>query len=231
MKVQPPPTIAIGWPQDDYLRALERAGAFTWVVDPARDNPTAVASACDGILLAGGADVDPVCYGATERHATVTTDPRRDEFELALACQALSQQIPVLGICRGVQVLNVAAGGTLVQDLPSERSSAPNHRVTAPVDQIAHNVSISPGSRLASLVGDGTVPVNSRHHQAVKNVAPGFHIVAAAPDGVIEGIERPDLPFCVGVQWHPENFWRSGQFASLFDGFIDAARTRRRRRM
>ena len=133
----------------------------------------------------------------------------------------------MLAICRGVQVLNVAAGGSLVQDIDSEVPSALVHRVDTTPSAIAHEVWVASGSKLAAMLADrieeDALLVNSRHHQAVKRLAPGFVVSATAPDGVIEAIERTDLPFCVGVQWHPENFWRTGEFRALFEGLLQAA--------
>ena len=155
------------------------------------------------------------------------------------------KRLPLLAICRGVQVLNVACGGTLVQDIPSAVRSDLSHASgtpkttdvptteSVPKDQIAHDVRITPGTRLASSLGPSaaldTCAVNSRHHQSVGRVAPSFVVSALSPDGVVEAIERPGASFCVGVQWHPENFWRTGEFAPLFRAFIDAARRRARR--
>jgi len=139
----------------------------------------------------------------------------------------------VLAICRGVQVLNVASGGTLVQDIPSAVTSDLEHSIDVPKDQIAHDVRVTDGTRLAEALGPGarfdTCSVNSRHHQSVGRVAPQFVVSAVSPDGVIEAIERPGAQFCVGVQWHPENFWRTGEFDGLFDAFVDAARAHKER--
>ena len=140
---------------------------------------------------------------------------------------AIDRGLPLLAICRGVQVLNVAAGGSLVQDIETEVPGALVHRVETTPSTIAHEVWVASGSKLAALLADrieeDALLVNSRHHQAVKKLAPGFVASATAPDGVIEAIERPDLPFCVGVQWHPENFWRTGEFRALFEGLLKQA--------
>ena len=229
------PVIAVPWPKPDYLDALARAGAEPRVLEPSRDGLPAVLDTCDGVLLTGGADVDPALYADPARHPTTVIDRARDDYELALTRAALDRGLPILAICRGVQVLNVAAGGTLVQDLPSEQPAALPHRAGGAPDSVAHEVDVSPGTRLERLLGgqldaNHRVGVNSRHHQSVRTVAPGFRVSATAPDGVIEAIEQPDAPFCLGVQWHPENFWRTGTFATLFDGFVDAARLAKRRR-
>ncbi len=223
------PVVAVAWPKPDYVAALERAGAVVRVLDPATDEPRAVLGSCDGLLLTGGVDVDPAEYGERERHPTVEVDATRDTYELALAREALQRDVPVLAICRGVQVLNVAAGGTLIQDLPSALPHTLQHTIEQPKDAIAHEVTVAPDTTLGRLLHvDATsrreVAVNSRHHQSVKQPAPGFVVSASAPDGVIEAIEKPHAAFCVGVQWHPENFWRTGEFAGLFAGLVEAAR-------
>jgi putative glutamine amidotransferase len=217
------PVIAIAWPKPDYIASLEAAGAAVRVLDPAADSLPSALDAVDGVLLTGGVDVDPREYGEAP-HPTVEIDPARDAFELALARETLARNLPLLAICRGAQVLNVAAGGTLIQDLPSQHPSKLNHSLTTPKHAIAHDVTIAPATCLATLLGSGTVAVNSRHHQAVKDTAPGFIVSATAPDGVIEAIERPDASFCVGVQWHPENFVATGEFRPLFDQLVRAAR-------
>jgi putative glutamine amidotransferase len=139
--------------------------------------------------------------------------------------------LPIFAICRGVQLLNVACGGTLVQDIPSQVPGGSPHSLDVPPHQpysLAHEIWVEKGSLLATLMGDrlrdqDACDVNSRHHQAVKDVAPGFRVAATAPDGVIEAIEDPAARFCLGVQWHPENFWRTGEFRALFEGFLEAA--------
>jgi putative glutamine amidotransferase len=229
------PIIAVAWPKADYVSSLEQAGAVVRRLDPRTHLLPDALDACDGVLLTGGADVDPAEYGETERHATVELEPERDAYELALARAAILRDMPLLAICRGVQVLNVAAGGTLVQDIPSQLDATLAHAVTDSPDTIAHTVTLAPGSCLSVLLADQMgkdvdLPVNSRHHQSVKETAPGFLVSATAPDGVIEAIERPASTFCVGVQWHPENFWKSGRFSGLFRGLLDAARAHRRGR-
>jgi putative glutamine amidotransferase len=208
------------------VTALERAGATVRVLEPARDEPVASLGTCDGLLLTGGVDVDPVEYGERERHPSVKVDRDRDRYELSLARTALDRDLPVLAICRGAQVLNVAAGGTLIQDLPSARPSEILHTINYPKNAIAHEIVVAAGTTLAGLLPldrDRRVPVNSRHHQSVKEPAPGFVVSASAPDGVVEAIEKTGASFCVGVQWHPENFCRTGEFKELFDGLVKAA--------
>ena len=142
---------------------------------------------------------------------------------------ALDADLPLFAICRGIQVLNVARGGTLVQDIPDEVGTTVNHRVREPQHSIAHDVWIESGSLLERLMGERfeageACPVNSRHHQALKASAKGSSSTATAPDGVIEAIEDPTRRFCLGVQWHPENFYRTGEFRALFEGFVQASK-------
>ena len=224
------PTIAVAWAEPDYLSALEGAGAVPRRLDPARDRLPDALDECDGVLLTGGADIDPTHYGVADRHPTTSTDPARDEYELVLARAAIGRDMPLLAICRGVQLLNVAAGGTLVQDIPSERPSEVVHRLREPSTTTPHTVEVRDRTKLAALLGQSSaLPVNSRHHQAIDHVAPDFAVSATSPDGIVEAIERPGSRFCLGVQWHPENFWRTGEFASLFKGFVEAARQASRR--
>jgi putative glutamine amidotransferase len=226
------PLIAVAWPRPDYLSALAEAGADVRELDPARDDPASALAACDGLLLTGGVDIDPARYGDATCHPTVEIDRVRDGFELALAKRALAEDVPLLAICRGAQVLNVAAGGTLIQDIPSAQPGALSHRIDLPRNALAHDVAVAPGTRLASLLADrltagARVPVNSRHHQSIRDLAPSLVVSATAPDGIVEAIEKPDATFCVGVQWHPENFWSTGEFAGLFRGLIAAAAAHR----
>jgi putative glutamine amidotransferase len=214
---------------EDYRQAILHVGGEPRVLEAA----TAVTDALrglDGLLLTGGDDVAPVRYGEPSHASVQEAEPGRDEFELALVAAARAQKMPIFAICRGIQVLNVACGGTLVQDIPSQVPGAVAHSLPVPPNQsysLAHEIWIDKDSLLARLmkdrIADDTCEVNSRHHQAVKTVAPGFKVSATAPDGVVEAIEDPAAGFCVGVQWHPENFWRTGEFRPLFEGFLNAA--------
>jgi putative glutamine amidotransferase len=224
---------------DDYLESVRRAGGEPFVLSN-DDRPSAVLDVVDGVLLTGGLDVEPERYGEAPHPATEPA-PDRDRFELPLAHEAVQRDVPLFAICRGVQVLNVAEGGTLIQDIPSEKPSELRHAVNEPKNQIAHTVALSPGTRLASSLAPSLAqvpgvkprptivacPVNSRHHQAVGAVAPAFVVSAVSPDGIVEAIERPGARFCVGVQWHPENFWRTGEFDGLFNDFVAAAAQQR----
>ena len=213
---------------DDYIASVERSGGRARVLE-VTESPRAVIEQIDGVLLTGGGDVDPVFYGQ-ERHPSVfDAEPGRDEFEIDLARRAIEADLPLLAICRGAQVLNVAAGGTLVQDIPSAVSTDLTHSLEVPRDCVAHEITIVPDSRLHAALGDAidascTCRVNSRHHQSVGGLGARLVASATASDGVIEAIESPGARFCVGVQWHPENFWRTGEFRALFDALVEAAR-------
>jgi putative glutamine amidotransferase len=219
---------------NDYLESLRLAGGEVLVLDLAVHDPVSVLADVDGLMLLGGHDIDPAIYGEPAHTTFEPAAPGRDAFELALARTAVDQAIPLLAICRGLQVLNVALGGTLVQDIPSQvtaaRSDWPiDHAVRVPKDRLAHPVTLRRRSRLESALGpaaiDGYCDVNSRHHQSVRDVGRGLTYTATAGDGVIEAVEHEDLPFCLGVQWHPENFWHTGRFQALFDTFVRATRS------
>jgi putative glutamine amidotransferase len=215
----------------DYVEAVRRAGGDPHVLEPGPAAPARALEMIDGLLLTGGADVDPALYGEARHPSVAAAEPGRDAFELALVRLAVDRDLPVLAICRGVQVLNVALGGSLVQDVPSQTPGAVAHSVTDTPITWAHEVWVSKGSRLwqamqERLNEDAECQVNSRHHQAVARVAEGFEVSATAPDGLTEAIERPASRFCVGVQWHPENFWRTGEFRCLFEAFVAACEHR-----
>jgi putative glutamine amidotransferase len=182
-------------------------------------------------MLTGGGDLAPSKYGETPHPTVEAAEPGRDDFELGLVALARQRGLPILAICRGVQVLNVAYGGTLVQDIPSQVPGALAHKLEVPPHQafeLAHEIWIDKDTMLSRLMRErlsdaDACEVNSRHHQAIRQLAPGLIVSATAPDGVIEAIEDPAAAFCLGVQWHPENFWRTGEFRPLFEGLLDAA--------
>ena len=213
----------------DYEEAVRRAGGEPRILDMTKDAPADVVRAVGGVLLAGGGDVLPSIYGAAAHATFSAAEAGRDEYELELARRALEADLPLFAICRGIQVLNVARGGTLVQHIPEEVAGHIDHYVQTPPVAIAHDIWMAPGSLLERLmrarIEDGEeCPVNSRHHQAPKELGEGLVSTATAPDGVIEAIEDPSRRFCLGVQWHPENFYRTGEFRPLFEGFIEACR-------
>lgn len=206
-----------------YTEALRRAGAMPVVIPPQPENAAEIVRELDGLLLAGGDDCDPTAYGEQPHPTVEPMDPRRQSNELALAHAARERGIPTLGICLGVQVMNVAAGGTLIQDIASEMDTDIDH-ASEPSDRNRHEVLVEKGTRLASILGNKELNVNSSHHQAIRNVGDGLRVTAHAPDGVIEGLEDPSHPFYVGVQWHPEDMSSERSAAALFGAFVDAAR-------
>jgi len=217
---------------EDYRQAVIHVSGDVRLLDPSMTVLGAL-TGVDGLLLSGGEDVAPERYGETPQPTVTEVDAARDDFEIALIAEARQRDLPIFAICRGIQVLNVACGGSLVQDIPSQLSGPIDHNFTVPPHQPfsrAHEVWIEKDSLLAALLRErlsdaDSCEVNSRHHQSVKTLAPGFKVSATAPDGVIEAIEDPAATFCLGVQWHPENFWRTGEFRSLFEGFLNAAQT------
>lgn len=212
----------------DYDEAIRRAGGDPRVLDIRQDRPADLIHRVSGVVLPGGNDVNPALYGEPPHPTYEAVEEGRDEFELELVRRALDADLPVFAICRGIQVLNVARGGSLVQDIPDQVPSAGRHMLREPTFAIAHDAWVASGSCLERLLrgrlDDEACQVNSRHHQAVKRLGDGLVVTATAPDGVIEAVEDPTRRFCLGVQWHPENFYRTGEFSALFEGFIDACR-------
>ncbi len=219
-----------------YVEAIRRCGGAV-VLIPAAGGVEALRSpylALAGLLLAGGGDVAPQRYGQPDGGKVFEVNPERDEAEILLTRWALEDNLPLLAICRGVQVLNVALGGTLVQDIPSQVPGALVHHpgTGAPRAWPQHPVRLLAGSRLAAALGrgraGGTIEVNSFHHQAVETVAPALRAVASAPDGIIEGLEHPDRAFVLGVQWHPEEMVATAPAQeALFRAFVAACAGRR----
>lgn len=210
-----------------YTECVAAAGGLPWML-PSMDPDLAAAylARLDGLVLSGGLDVDPTYYGQEPLPALGQVDGVRDAFELALVRGAREQGIPILAICRGVQVANVAFGGTLLQHIPGQVKGALKHDQEALRDDaLSHSVEVVKGSRLHDMAGATQLRVNSFHHQAVDRPAPGFTVCARAPDGVIEGLEDPRHPFFVGVQWHPERRPQDALTRALFAGLIAAART------
>lgn len=211
-----------------YVEATRAAGLAPLVLPPLEPGELApILDAVDGIILTGGEDIDPAEYGAPRSAATLTSHPRRDRCELALTHLARGRGLPTLAICRGIQTVNVALGGTLVQDLPTERPSGINHDQSAERTLRVHPVDVERESVLARAVRDTRIAVNSSHHQAVDRVAPGLHVTARAPDGVIEGVEwTGDDWWMLAVQWHPEELVRDARpwDRDLFRAFADRVR-------
>jgi putative glutamine amidotransferase len=207
-----------------YPDAIRRAGAVPVVIPPM--DAAAIESLLDGLwglCLSGGPDLDPAIYGADPHPALGPTEPELDRFEIALVRAAEAREMPVLAICRGLQVLNVARGGTLTQDLPTLRPSEIEHRQPEPGSAPTHAVSLEPTSLVAGCLGARDVEVNSFHHQAVDRLGDGLRAVGWAPDGVIEAIEATDRSFTVAVQWHAESMVRSEEQARLLAAFAERA--------
>lgn len=215
-----------------YATAIIAAGAVPVLLSPEMDENMleGCLASLDGILLAGGNDMAPELYHQEPVAQLGEVNPVRDRFELQLVAKAFQKKMPVLGICRGVQSMNVAMGGTLYQDLPSQyRTSGGNpplcHNQTRPDHYTSHAVSVTEGTLLHRLVQTQTLQVNSFHHQAAAKAADGLIISAVASDGVIEALEHPGHPFFLGVQWHPERYYdRAQDSAILFSALADAAR-------
>lgn len=212
-----------------YARAVAAAGGAPVLVPLLADVDVlrAIYERLDGVLLPGGGDVNPTRYGESPRPDARLSgvDDTLDEVEITLARWALADEHPLLGICRGQQSLNVAAGGTLVQDIPSQIDGALAHQRPEVRTALVHEITVAPNSRLANVLGAGEVAVNSIHHQAVAGVAPGFRTVATARDGVIEAIEHERHPFALAVQFHPEELVPDHTpSARLFAAFVAACR-------
>ncbi len=215
----------------DYPDAVERAGGAPVLIPPMADKAVLdrILSSLDGLVLTGGGDVDPSRYGARRIPECGPSDSIRDESDLYLCREALNRDLPLLGICRGFQVMNAALGGTLYQDIGTQYGHAIEHqRHDAPAGQV-HTVTVAPGTRLAQILKKPSLGVNSRHHQALERPGEGLIISAAAPDGIAEGIEMPQNTFAVGVQWHPESLLAAGVEGAeeLFSALIAACRARR----
>ncbi len=215
MSTDPEPTVA----QSKYMESLARAGAgMRWVELSDPEQAVQDALTCDGLLLPGGGDMDPKFYGQVRIPACGEPNLLRDAAEPLLLRAFLAADKPVLGICRGIQVMNAVLGGDLYQDIkPFEHLPHNDHWAKV------HTVTVRRGTLLSRILGQDTVLVNSQHHQAVDRVAPGFTLAALSEDGIVEAIEKPDARFCLGVQWHPE--WLSDAdpaMQGLFDAFVNA---------
>jgi putative glutamine amidotransferase len=212
-----------------YADAVLAAGGLPILLPHAAEAAQAYLALLDGLVVTGGAfDVPPELYGEARRPGCGPAKPERTAFERDLLAAALAARLPVLGVCGGMQLLNVVRGGTLHQDLARD-AGITGHEQPPPKDVPSHAVAVAPGSRLAALVGPGELQVNSTHHQAVKGVGAGLLVSARAPDGVVEAIELPDLRFALGVQWHPEAVLRhEPRHAALYRGLVAAAGDSRR---
>jgi putative glutamine amidotransferase len=215
-----------------YIQTLSAAGALPWMIPLVTDDETlrGIYDALDGIFLPGGADIDPVSYGTAPQAPCDKTDRDRDRVELALAKWAIADGKPVLGVCRGMQLVNVACGGALYQDLASQLPGSIKHDYLPfggaghARDYLAHEITIAADSRLARLFGAGPAKVNSMHHQGIRTLAAGLVATAHAPDGLVEALEGPGPSYLLAVQWHPEALTeRDASTRRLFAEFVEAA--------
>jgi len=211
-----------------YVARVLEAGGLPLVLSPELGPQGAVEAlqACDGLLLTGGADIAPARYGASPSPSLGQVDEARDAAELALYASARASQLPILAICRGLQVVNVAHGGTLWQDLPSERPGPVTHVQTGPRHERTHGVRLEPGTRTSDVLGAVAVRTNSMHHQAVRELGAGLRASGWAEDGVIEAMEGTDGGWLVAVQWHPEEHRPEPPDEALFRAFVREATPR-----
>lgn len=211
----------------EYVAAVARAGAVPVLIPPLPEHAHAYLALVDGIVLAGGGDVDPAHYGGRGHETVYSVDAGRDALELALARRIVEQRVPTLAVCRGMQVLNVALGGTLIEHLPAVVGERVLHRA-APREPTRHTVAVKSGSRLAAVAGATEFAPMSWHHQAIRKLAPGLEVVATAPDGTIEAVELGAHPWLIAVQWHPElTADRDPVQQRLFDALATHSRDRR----
>ncbi|AEF93349.1 peptidase C26 [Desulfotomaculum nigrificans CO-1-SRB] len=209
-----------------YIDAVAAAGGVPMVLSGVLSATMVdqILDSIDGLLLSGGVDVDPLLFGEEPEPGMGDICPERDQFELSLSRRALTMDMPLFGICRGIQVLNIAAGGTVLQDISTAVQNPLKHHQRAPRWYGTHTIKTLPGSKLAAILG-GQMAVNSFHHQAVGRVAEGFKVTAWSADGVVEGIESIEHKFVLGLQCHPECMWEHDQrIFGLFKAFIAAAK-------
>jgi putative glutamine amidotransferase len=210
--------------RENYVRSIACHEALAVCLPHEPEMAEAYLARLDGVIVTGGAfDIPPSFYGDASVHETVSVKERRSAFELAIARLAIARGKPILGICGGEQLLNVALGGSLIQHIPDAIPQALQHEQPNPRDQPGHSVRLTEGSLLRLIVGQEEILVNSAHHQAVAQPGEGVRVNALAPDGVIEGVEYPAHPFCLGVQWHPE-YEISGADTAILSAFVQACR-------
>lgn len=211
----------------EYVEAVRRAGGIPLLIAPGEADLAQLVGAIDALILTGGGDLDPMHYGGQGHPLNYAIDAERDAAEIRLAELALDAELPTLGICRGVQIINVVLGGTLIEHVPDEVGESCLHRAP-PREPVPHPVTISGDSRLAAVVEAGEVQVASWHHQALREVAHPLRVVAWAPDGIVEAVEHTDHPWLIGVQWHPElTAATDARQQRLFNGLVTAALGRR----
>jgi len=213
---------------ENYIRAVQSAGGLPVMIPPLLNENELrdLFKRLDGLLFSGGGDIDPELFHQARHRATCSVSAERDRAELALARWAIEQDKPLLAICRGIQVVNVAMGGTLIQDIATQVGEQVVHSYSAdtPRDFVAHTVRVTADTRLAQILGETQLGTNSWHHQSCQEPGPGLVYTAWAPDGVVEGLEAPGQRFAVAVQWHPEEMFHSrADMLALFQALIRAA--------
>ena len=214
------------WMLPGYMKMLEAAGALPLMMPLTLDSAVLeyFLTTCDGFIIPGGQDVAPGVYDEEKLECCGVNIPERDEMDACILKEAIRRDKPVLGICRGHQLMNAVLGGSLYQDLPSQFGETVCHRMTPPYDAAAHEVDILPGTPLAELLSMEKLGVNSRHHQAIRDLAPGLKPMAVAADGLVEAVYLPDARFIWGLQWHPEHAWLvSEENRKIVAAFVKAA--------
>jgi len=222
--LQPPAPLPLSGVSESYIRAIRAAGGIPLLI-PSGLNPgeaQALRSGLDGILFTGGGDIDPAIFNGAPHERVYGIIPERDQTELDLVRLAAKSRWPFLGICRGIQVINVALGGSLYTHIESQLAGALKHDY-AERSLLVHTVEVQPGTRLAQILGKTTVQTNSLHHQGVEQVAPSLSILGRSPDGLVEAVELPGNPFGLAVQWHPEWLQNMEEMINLFKAFVRAA--------
>ncbi|MFB2835119.1 gamma-glutamyl-gamma-aminobutyrate hydrolase family protein [Floridanema evergladense] len=209
----------------EYITAVRLAGGLPMLIPPGEPNLNSILEWVDGIIFSGGGDLDPATYNGGEHPEIYNVNRERDRFELSLAKYALETDIPILGICRGLEVLVVASGGKLIPHLPDVFGEKVIHRQTqsCPVE---HSINIIPGTHLAKIIGAGETTVFSWHHQAARNIPKGWRLAATAADGVIEALEHEEHPWAFAIQWHPEMSLNDKRQQRIFRAFINTAQQR-----
>jgi putative glutamine amidotransferase len=215
-----------------YIEELRKVGAIPWIIPLIPHDPETlqhIFDRLDGVFITGGVDVDPSHYGESKLPLCGVTDPDRDTVEIALLRHALDRNLPILAVCRGIQILNVTCGGTLYQDVTAQVPAAMKHDYFPTPEKpsrkfLAHDINVKSNSRLGRILGDAVVPVNSMHHQAIKDLAPNLAPTAYAADGIIEAVESLDERYLIAVQWHPEELTETHPgMARLFTTFAEAS--------